>query len=89
MRDSDWNDGNRVFRLGERQIGPDDRYHHPYEVEGQMIGRSATEYRTLPCPQTRKIEIAQSRNLGFHGINPFRRGQPRAWFAQVAEGAAE
>jgi hypothetical protein len=33
-----------------------------------VIGRSATEHRTPPRPQTREVEIAQARDLGFHGI---------------------
>jgi hypothetical protein len=36
-------------------------------VAGQMVRRSPTEYRTPPRPQARQIEIAQARDLDFHG----------------------
>jgi hypothetical protein len=42
--------------------------HTEHQVAGQMVRRSPTEYRTPPCPQTRQIEIAQARDLGFHSL---------------------
>jgi hypothetical protein len=42
--------------------------HTEQQVAGQVVRRSPTEYRTPPRPQTCQAEIAQARDLGFHGI---------------------
>jgi hypothetical protein len=42
--------------------------HTEKQVPGKMVRRSPTEYRTPPRPQTRQVEIAQARDLGFYGL---------------------